>query len=293
MKLNIHYENDIPINAFRWTPKTAIAPLHYHSSLEIGLCLSGSGFFFFGDKRYTVTAGDIFLVNNLERHIASSDESDPSTYLFLNFEPRMLLEEEEALLLPFAYRSDHFDNRIPAGTSLADTIGSLIETIWRELTEKPEGYRSMAKSALLHLCVLLLRHYATNVSKSQWKKMSDSFRRMRPALTLIEERFRGPLDLTEVAAALHISPSRASRMFHQELGRGFKEYLLGLRINEAKRLLHSTHLSVADVCFESGFQSVPSFYRLFRRHVGLPPLEYRSQFPIHAIFENANDELSR
>lgn len=293
MKLTITYEHSIPINAFRWTPSVTAKPLHYHSSLEIGLCVSGRGIFYFGEKNYEVVPGDIFIVNNLELHIARSNENDPSTYIFINFDPMLLLDEEEALLLPFAYRSDHFDNRIPAASPLAAPIGALIEKISRELTDRQEGYRSMAKSALLDLCVLFLRHYAAGLSMNEWNRLTDSFRRIRPALVLIDQRFRGPIELGDVAKVLRISPSRASHLFQQELGRSFKEHLLQLRINEAKRLLISTNHSAVDVCFESGFQSVPSFYRLFGRSVGLAPLDYRKQYSVHAIFENTTEPLSR
>jgi len=286
MRLNITYENHIPINAFRWTPSKKLEPLHYHSSLEIGLCISGSGFFHFGEKRYPVAAGDIFIVNNRELHIAQSDECDPSTYIFINFDPRLLLDEEESLLLPFAYSSDHFDNRMTSASPLSAPIGALIEKVRYELDAKEDGYLSMAKSALLELCVLLLRHYSTRMPKLEWKRMNDTFRRMRPALAILEDRFREPLELTDIADALRVSPSRASHLFQQELGRSFKECLLQLRINEAKRLLISTNLSAADVCFESGFQSIPSFYRLFKSVAGISPLEYRSKFSVHAIIEN-------
>ncbi|MDF2726068.1 MAG: hypothetical protein K0Q59_5746 [Paenibacillus sp.] len=286
MRLNITYENNIPINAFRWTPKQNLQPLHYHSSLEIGLCISGTGIFYFGEKQYRVAVGDIFIVNNRELHIAQSDESDPSTYIFINFDPRMLLDEEESLLLPFAYRSDHFDNRITSSSPLSAPLGALIEKIWNEFDARQDGYISMAKSALLELCVLLLRHFSTGMTKTEWKRMTETFHRMRPALAIMEERFREPLELTDIAEALEISPSRASHLFQQEMGRSFKEYLLHMRINEAKRLLIMTTASAADVCFESGFQSIPSFYRLFKSIVGLSPLDYRNKFSLHAIIEN-------
>lgn len=286
MRLNITYENHIPINAFRWTPSRELETLHYHSSLEIGLCVSGSGIFYFGEKRYRVAVGDIFIVNNRELHIAQSDESNPSTYIFINFDPRLLLDEEESLLLPFAYSSDHFDNRITSASPLSAPLGALIEKMWHEFDAKQDGYLSMAKSALLELCVLLLRHYSTSMSKLEWKRMNETFRRLRPALAILEDRFREPLELTDIANALLISPSRASHLFQEELGRSFKDYLLQLRINEAKRLLISSSLSAADVCFESGFQSIPSFYRLFKSAVGISPLDYRNKFSVRAIIEN-------
>ena len=293
MKLKITYEHNIPINAFRWTPSVSAVPLHFHSSLEVGLCTGGAGVFHFGDKQYAVTPGDVFIVNNLELHIAQSDARDPSTYIFINFDPGLLLDEEEALLLPFAYRSDHFDNRIPADSPLAEPLGALIRKIWHEMNARQSGYQSMAKSALLELCVLLLRHYATGMSQHEWQRMTAAFGRLRPALKLMEERFREPLDLRDVAEALGVSPSRASRLLQQELGRSFKAHMLQLRINEAKRLLISSKRNVTEVGFESGFQSAASFFRLFKQEAGLAPLEYREKYSVDAIIESNGQALSR
>ncbi|WP_167859586.1 AraC family transcriptional regulator [Paenibacillus cymbidii] len=287
MKLAITYDHNIPINAFRWTPRDVMEPLHSHSSLEIGCCVSGQGFFYFGDKRYPVRPGDVFLVNNEELHIAQSDRTNPSSYIFVNFDPHWLLKEEESLLLPFAYRSDRFENRIPAESPLARQLAALLARLHEELEHKQEGYLSMAKSALLELCVLLLRHYAAQVSHAEWRRLNESFRKLRPALALLEEKFREPLELRDVAEVLGVTPSRASHLLREELGRGFKELLLQQRMNEAKRLLISSDRSIADICFESGFQSVASFYRLFKAHAGVAPLDYRAaQSPINAIIEN-------
>lgn len=292
MKLTITYEHAIPINAFRWTPSDAFKPLHYHSSLEIGLCVAGKGLFLFGDKQYAAAPGDIFIVNNRELHIARSDADNPSEYIFINFDPRMLLEEEEALLLPFSYQSELFDNRIAAGTALAEPIGALVTKIWHELSEKQAGYQSMAKSALLDLCVLLLRHYATGFSEREWSKINESFSRMRPVLDYLEQNYRDPIELSDVAKVLKVSPSRASRIFQELMGVSYKDYLLQMRINEAKRLLISTQDNVADICFESGFQSLASFYRQFGQESGTSPLAYRARFGVHAIIENAGQDMS-
>lgn len=286
MKLTITYDQDIPINAFRWTPNKTIEPLHYHASLEIGYCVSGKGKFYFGDKQYTVAAGDIFIVNNLELHVAQSDVDDPSTYIFINFDPNLIMMEEVTLLLPFAYRPDRFDNRISAGSPLAAELAALIDRIYRELADKREGYRSMAKSALLEINVLLLRNYSVKVSHKEWKRMTESYRKLLPALSLIEKRFREEIALKDVANLLNVSSSRASRLIHEELGRSFKDYVLNLRMNEAKRLLLSTNRSMAEICFDSGFQSMATFYRLFKTITGMSPLEYRSNHSVRAIIEN-------
>ncbi|MGV2643843.1 cupin domain-containing protein, partial [Clostridium perfringens] len=140
MKLHIAYDHPIAINAFEWTPATYQQPPHVHASLEIGLCLTGKGRFFFGNKQYTANPGDLFLVNNEERHIAQSDPDDPSRYLFINFDPALLLAEEPGLLLPFSYRSNHFCNHIIGDSPLAKQLTPWVLAIAEELREKSPGY---------------------------------------------------------------------------------------------------------------------------------------------------------
>ncbi|WP_214628879.1 AraC family transcriptional regulator [Paenibacillus agaridevorans] len=286
MRLNIEYEHDIAINAFYWTPRSYREPLHYHASLEIGCCVSGEGEFYFGSKKYVVAPGDIFIVNHTERHIACSAEHNPSSYLFLNFDPGLLLEEDERLLLPFSIPSERFQNLIPSDSALATAIWPLMQSIWMELDRKLEGYQMMAKGLLLQIVSHLLRSCSTDIPPSEWREITDSFSNFRIISAYMQEHFNEPLDLEQLARMLHLSSSRVSRMFQEVLGRGFKDYLLLLRLAEARRLLVRTDMPVTEVCFASGFQSVSSFYRLFAGAEGISPMAYRNKYSGIAIFEN-------
>lgn len=284
MKQKIAYDNPIPINAFLWSPKTYPQPLHFHSSLEIGYCREGRGQFIFESKLYEVRKGDVFIVNNTELHIAQSDARDPSRYIFINFDPSLLLEEDEKLLLPFAYRSERFENHIAAGTSLAQQVGVLIQQIYEELSAKAEGYLTVSRCKLLELGVLLLRHYRSGFSSEQWLRMSASQREIKEMLLFVKERFRESVQLTDVAAHVGWSTARTSRFFKDHTGSSFINYVTGLRISEAKKQLVTSLDSIADISFASGFQSLASFYRAFSADSGISPQEYRKQFGVKQLF---------
>ncbi|WP_028611565.1 helix-turn-helix domain-containing protein [Paenibacillus harenae] len=286
MRLHIEYEHEIPINAFIWIPDSEKTPLHYHASLEIGCCISGEGEFYFGSKKYSVGQGDIFIVNHTEMHIACSAEHNPSTYLFLNFDPSLLLAEDERLLLPFSIPAERFQNLIPAASDLAKVLLPLMEGIWSELGNKQEGYPMIAKGLLLQICAYLLRYYSASIDPAAWRQLTDSFSKFRLISAYMEENFHEPLELKQIAQVLQLSPSRVSRLFQEVLGRGFKDYLLLLRLAEARRLLVRTNMSVTEVCFASGFQSVSTFYRLFAGAEGISPTGYRNKYAGIAIFEN-------
>lgn len=284
MKQKIEYDNLIPINAYLWCPKPYPQPLHFHSSLEIGYCREGRGQFIFENKQYEVRKGDVFIVNNSELHIAQSAEHDPSRYIFLNFDPSLFLEEDEKLLLPFAYRSERFENHIAAGTPLAQQIGVLIQQIYEELNAKAEGYLTITRCKLLELGVILLRHYRSSFSKEQWLKMSSSQREVKEMMLFVKEHFREPLQLTDVAEHLGWSAARTGSFFKEHTGINFLNYMTQLRISEAKKQLVTNLDSIADISFSSGFQSLASFYRAFNLDAGLSPQEYRKQFGVKQLF---------
>lgn len=98
---------------------------------------------------------------------------------------------------------------------------------------------------------------------------------VKKAFTFMEENFSSPLGLQEVADATHVNPSHLARLFRRETGRTIVEYLQSLRINHAQELLATSELPALEIAFESGFESIEHFYRVFRRLTGTTPKNYR------------------
>lgn len=116
---------DRSVYIFEWSPRTHIDPFHTHDHLEIGYCLSGTGTFYFGEKQYTAEPGDLFVINNMERHAASSDPRNPSNYFFIYFDAMIIEQADPKLLLPFVYYPQQFENRIDGSLPVAARIGAL------------------------------------------------------------------------------------------------------------------------------------------------------------------------
>ena len=278
------------IHLFEWSPRVHVDPFHTHDHLEIGYCLSGSGTFYFGDKTYPVEPGDVFVVNHLERHAAASRADNPSRYLFLYFSASLLEQADPELLLPFVYLPTKFQNRIPGELAAARQIGELFHRLGEEHRHEQRGCSGMMRGLILQICALLLRHYVAVTPSADWNTTLTSYYRIKPVLDFINERFREPLTLEDIAEHLALSPSRARHLFQEKLGIGFKQYVLHLRINEAKKLLASSDLPIPDVMYASGFQSHGPFYRAFKQIVGAAPLDYREQAARLALFEKISGE---
>jgi AraC family transcriptional regulator len=87
------------------------------------------------------------------------------------------------------------------------------------------------------------------------------------------------LDVTmsngEMADIACLSPCHFNRVFHQLTGIPPIRFHYALRLQRAKHLLISTDLSITNICFEIGYNSLGSFVSRFNELVGLPPSSYR------------------
>lgn len=99
--------------------------------------------------------------------------------------------------------------------------------------------------------------------------------RIRLARTMIDKRFDSGVSLDELARLAGFSMYHFIRIFRHVYKQTPHQCLVMHRVDKAKHLLRSTDLSVTDICFEVGFQSVGSFSATFRKLTGLSPSSYR------------------
>jgi AraC-like DNA-binding protein len=93
----------------------------------------------------------------------------------------------------------------------------------------------------------------------------------------IDREYAKPLDVEALARGVNISAGHLSRQFKLAYGESPYSYLMTRRIERAMALLRLGELSVTEVCFAVGCQSLGTFSTRFTELVGVPPSTYRSQ----------------
>lgn len=100
-------------------------------------------------------------------------------------------------------------------------------------------------------------------------------RAVERVITDARERLCDPISLHDMSRVAYISAFHFNRVFHQITGLPPNKFISAMRLDEAKRLLLNTELSITDVCFEVGYNSLSTFTRRFTQRVGLGPREFR------------------
>lgn len=118
------------------------------------------------------------------------------------------------------------------------------------------------------------RECAANIST---KKDEHENRLVRRAQEYIQENFHKDLSLDELSKELDISPYYFSKLFKEETGSNFVEYVTNLRMSRAKELLKDLGRSMKEICVEIGYSDPNYFSRIFKKNFGITPTEYRER----------------
>jgi AraC-like DNA-binding protein len=106
--------------------------------------------------------------------------------------------------------------------------------------------------------------------------------RLERVLNYLEQNWRDPVRLDEVATVAALHPQSLSRFFRQHLGMNFQEYLIQLRVARAANLLLRTEDTVVEIAFQCGFNHPGNFNKHFLRHYGMTPGAYRKHLSLDA-----------
>ena len=133
-----------------------------------------------------------------------------------------------------------------------------------------DGQRSSARlsAPLEEVHRRLLETSANQAEKSEEDRFSQ-------LVHYIEEHLDEPLLLRDISARFYLTPNYVSCLFRERLDTTFSEYLNTLRIHKAQRLLRNTQRSVEDIAQFCGYADGHYFSRVFRKQMGVSPMQYR------------------
>lgn len=123
----------------------------------------------------------------------------------------------------------------------------------------------------------VLSYYQQVLSSINSKRMNKTMAIIQQATDYIENNYTNEITLNDVANYVHLSASYFSGLFSQETGMSFLAYLTFLRINKAKELLSYGELNVSEVGSQVGYPNPYYFSRIFKKHTGSSPMEYKAK----------------
>ena len=256
---------------------------HAHSEYQLFVVLKGTGTRFIGDSIKSFKPGELIFTGPHLPHLWRSDEiyfektSDYKTkgiviYFSENFLGDHILEKEEMLSIKKLF------SKSMRGLEFYGSKKSEVIELMKELVHL-QGIHSVIH--LLHILEILATtkeyHYisSTHYENSFNQHETD---RLNKVYEYAFKNFRKKILLEEIAALLHMTPTSFSRYFSMKNNKSFSRFIAEIRIKHACEMLTETDESIAQVCYDCGFNTLSNFNKQFKEIMSKKPTEYKKEF---------------
>lgn len=271
-------------------------PLHQHSCYEIMFVLSGSVTNHVENQTFTYGPGQCCVMNKNIKHCEELSGDFQVVFFMIQdiFLEQLLAEYEPAsraslgdtnpvfqLYLDSLNKNRRFDKVyldylpvIPADGAL-ERLHPLFNFMVEEIRKTEPGSRFFLKGAFSRFLRIL--HTPSLYCMDRVQSDASGQEYIYSKVCHIMEAGRGRVSREYLEMQLHYNGEYLNRIVKKYSGKTLLEYGQDIYLEEARRLLLDTDMSISDIITELGFSNRSHFYRVFRRAFGETPLDYRNR----------------
>lgn len=256
-------------------------PLHWHKTVEFIMPIEGSYTIVINKIRYRLNAGDILLIPPGELHELLPEASGlrmillfdlSSLSIFSGFTMLFSLMSHASLItpetMPDVYRDGH----------------ELLRRVAEEYSEDDQLSEPSILAYLIRFFVLLARSSQFSAVAAlpsvQSNKQREYVEKFNVVFNYIEHNYTEDISLENVASQIGFSKFHFSRLFRQFTDTSFYDYLCLRRLKAAETLLLNPALPITDVALQSGFTSISTFNRVFKKFKECTPTEFKEFYTV-------------
>jgi AraC-like DNA-binding protein len=244
---------------------------HHHQFHQILYALEGEGKILLNEKVSAFKHDCVAVIAPKSEHSIIS--ASKLTVLVLAFDESIFdksIQNElirEFFNMSYLYHSNTFNSN--------ELRQLLRKALFEQGNESNLRFLAM-KVFLAELMIVLAR---TRQTPHLWDANSLRAERIRH---FIDTHYFEIMRATDIAAKHGISSRYLNTIFKEQFKTTPMQYLIDIRIDMAKKMLVETNKDIASICFELGFETVSTFYRIFKGTVRIPPNKYRSLYKMQA-----------
>lgn len=254
-------------------PKEFVFGPHSHSRIEINFVQKGSCAMRFENDIVTYQKHDCMIIYPNVEHYFFVDKG-PASLVQVEFKMDIFPElkvnpklEDHLVFLHRILTNSQKHIKIINHKKLTQ----LLECIVIELNEKRHNYKMMTRLHYGELFILISRHIKETLKRAE----SQNNPYVNLALKQINSNFTDLIDIEKLASDIGISARYLRKLFKNHLQISPIDYIMQLRINKAKEMMHNTSLNLKEIAFATGFSNQQYFSKQFKQLTGMTPISYR------------------
>lgn len=255
---------------------------HKHEDYQLRLITKGAGVCMVGENLVEYEKGDILFFGRNVPHCSSIYDYDekgrvPSESEILQFHPNLFPEKIHELP-DFVYINNLFLKSQNGLVFRNSILSKKIKTLIVEIGKSASIGRI---NCLFNILELLGKsnHFAF-ISESQFDAKNtfcENYESLQKVYDYLYRNMKKEISLEDISHYVNITPTALCRSFKSKTRMTIFGFLNKIRIENACKLLVYSDLTVSQIAYESGFNSMAYFNRRFKEQTGMSPSEYREQ----------------
>jgi AraC family transcriptional regulator of arabinose operon len=234
----------------------------------IHMIVSGKGTFRIGKQSHQLSAGQGFYIPAYTPAFYQADEQDPWMYCWIIFGGVKLNEYLHAA---------HIDRRNPAFLCPdPQSYWAHISNMLDQCVNKDAFVEPRLFAHCHEIFAKLIYDNAQRASANKADFRMETY--VEKAISYMQENLGAPIRMTDVAAMVGLNPNYFCTVFEHYIGRSPQNYLITLRMQQARTMLLSTMDSIQRIASLVGYQSLSAFSKAFAKQVGVSPKDYRLMY---------------
>lgn len=269
---SIHFQKDILPHFYEH--------LHRHNETQTTWIIHGEGTFIAGNYMQRFQSGDFFIIGANQPHLFKSDqaffeESSDKHIHTLNvfFDPKGFLAQ--LLSFPEMRTIKNFVDLSIFGMKASEKDKKILSGHLLKIKDTSTGFRLAAFIELLQV-MASLKNWKYLSTESFGHAISDlEGLRMNDVYQYTMANFTENITLEQISAVVYLTPQSFCHYFKKHTSKTYINFLNEVRTNEAcKRFMEKDFNSISSVAYQSGFNNVVTFNRVFKSITGKAPREF-------------------
>ncbi|MGV8826823.1 MAG: helix-turn-helix domain-containing protein [Breznakibacter sp.] len=255
-------------------------PIHYHPEYELNFILNAKGALrMVGDHHDNVDEAELVLIGPKLYHCwmnGNINREEQIHEITIQFPVDLFGDEllKKNVMRPIRDLLHNSYRGIAFSRSTIDQVKDKLVYL-----SKRRGFDSFLElqSLLFDLANSRDQRFLTNIS-FQNDFEENNGKNIDMVYQYINQNYQQKLKLEDAAELINMSVVSFTRLMKQRTGKSFVEFVNEVRIGYATRMLIDSNKSVAEICFDCGFNNLSNFNRIFKKRQSLTPTEFRNSF---------------
>lgn len=253
-------------------------PWHYHPEFELTYILSGKGIRYVGNSIENFGNDDLVLLGSQLPHCwIKTDDQDVAAKAVVIYLHQSFFKTEFLRTIAFSSIQKLFELS-SKGIRFSQKMAVKLKPKLVKLPTLPPFEKVILLLEILQelsntneMAILCSQGFSYELSTTNNERLNIIY-------DYIRKNYRNKITLAGVAASVHMSDKYFSRYFSKVMKKTFFEYLNEYKINRACKLLIETDKPISEICYESGFENVPFFYRQFKKFKNCQPKMFKKSY---------------